>query len=622
MYKIYIKNRGTLYKPIIGDKITVTWQRGFQAGTLSFEVIKDSVIDYQEGNQVFLMDDDEILFVGYVFKKNRTSKQIIETTCYDQLRYLKNKDALQYEDKTYSELLKMICNDHFLQMGEIEDTKFKIPLRTERDKEYFQMLQTAHEITLSQTGKEFVLYDDKGKICLKEWINIPTMEDIITYDITQDFNYTTDIDNAYNRIKINYIDDLTKEVKTFVQEDENSMLNWGRLQYYAETSTLQDIDYRAKTLLNLLNRKHRSLKISKTLGDWNVRAGSLVPVYFPFLGDIHVNSLMLVDKVTHTISGQHHFMELEVFNKDIMPNSTGKGLFEGAKSRQKQEAEQVDEYGNPTGGSGQSKASDALSWARDRIGWKYSQGSRLKEGYADCSSLIMRAYQAVGLLPTKGYNLTSRSIHGDSHFEEITKDQLRPGDVMWCNGHLAFYAGGNTTLEARWSTQKVGESTMGNRFTKFYRVKGSQTITPTGGNIGGSIGKSFQTGAKMVNPISAGARVTSNHGWRVHPTLKTKKYHDGIDYSASTGTPVKAAQGGTVTFAGSSGSYGNLIKIQHPDGTETRYAHLSKFNVKKGQNVSIGQKIGAVGATGRVTGPHLHFEIRKGGKSVNPAIYV
>lgn len=99
--------------------------------------------------------------------------------------------------------------------------------------------------------------------------------------------------------------------------------------------------------------------------------------------------------------------------------------------------------------------------------------------------------------------------------------------------------------------------------------------------------------------------------------------HPAIDIGAPTGTPVVAADEGTVITAGwSPVGYGNLILIRHPDGYVTLYAHLSSINVSYGDYVARGQRIGAVGSTGRSTGPHLHFEIQQGGRSYNPLIYL
>ena len=114
--------------------------------------------------------------------------------------------------------------------------------------------------------------------------------------------------------------------------------------------------------------------------------------------------------------------------------------------------------------------------------------------------------------------------------------------------------------------------------------------------------------------------ITSDWGWRV--INGTRGFHYGIDLRAAVGTAIYAADGGKVTFVGTSGNYGKLIKIQHDNGDVTYYAHLSAYSVKTGDRVYKGQLIAKSGATGRVTGPHLHFEIRKNGVQVDPEKYL
>lgn len=104
--------------------------------------------------------------------------------------------------------------------------------------------------------------------------------------------------------------------------------------------------------------------------------------------------------------------------------------------------------------------------------------------------------------------------------------------------------------------------------------------------------------------------------------MRKGRHHDGIDIAAPIGTPVKASDGGKVIFVGTSGTYGKLIKIDHGGNFQSWYGHLSKYSVKVGDKVYKGQIIGAVGNTGRSTGPHLHFEIRKNGNPVNPSKYL
>ncbi len=123
-------------------------------------------------------------------------------------------------------------------------------------------------------------------------------------------------------------------------------------------------------------------------------------------------------------------------------------------------------------------------------------------------------------------------------------------------------------------------------------------------------------------PLESNARITSGYGSRVDPFLGRRAMHTGIDFRASTGTPVRATAAGQVTRAGRLGGYGNLIEIDHGDGYATRYAHLSRIDVRRGQSVAPGDVIGAAGSTGRSTGPHLHYETWVNGRAVNPEPFV
>lgn len=125
-------------------------------------------------------------------------------------------------------------------------------------------------------------------------------------------------------------------------------------------------------------------------------------------------------------------------------------------------------------------------------------------------------------------------------------------------------------------------------------------------------------GFLLATPVR-GARISSHFSKRrFHPVLKRWKAHLGIDYAARSGTPIRAAGSGKVSYADWMGSYGKLIKISHDDGYETRYAHLKSIKVSRGKRVKKGDVIGYVGSTGRSTGPHLHFELRKNNVAINP----
>jgi murein DD-endopeptidase MepM/ murein hydrolase activator NlpD len=134
--------------------------------------------------------------------------------------------------------------------------------------------------------------------------------------------------------------------------------------------------------------------------------------------------------------------------------------------------------------------------------------------------------------------------------------------------------------------------------------------TPTGQ----SLKKSF-----LASPM-AFSRVTSGFAMRLHPIHKIWKAHLGVDYGAPTGTPVRSVGAGTVIFAGVQGGFGNVVQVDHGKQRVTLYAHLSQIAVKKGQAVEQGDSLGAVGATGWATGPHLHFEFRVDGQHLDPLV--
>ncbi len=126
----------------------------------------------------------------------------------------------------------------------------------------------------------------------------------------------------------------------------------------------------------------------------------------------------------------------------------------------------------------------------------------------------------------------------------------------------------------------------------------------------------------FTHPCPGYSYISSEFGWRAQPLPGASTNHKGMDFAASTGTPIYAAAGGTVTTASYSGNAGNLIVINHGNGLQTYYMHCNAMYVSAGQTVSKGQNIGAVGTTGNSTGPHLHFQVMLNGVPTNPRNYL
>lgn len=309
MIELYIRNGDKLYKPIIEDGVTWETERKGSPGILTFTVIKDNIISFQEGNHVMLKVDGENIFYGFVFKKTRDKNHNIKVTAYDQLRYLKNKDTMTYKNITASTLIKMIADDYNLQVGTIENTAYVIPERTEENSTLFDIILTALELTVTNKKTLYVLYDDYGKLTLKSLANMKTTV-LISEETGENFDYTSSIDdNTYNQIKIQYDNEETGKKETYIAKDSSHINDWGLLQYYDTVKNVENAQAKTDALLDLYNAKTRNLKIKNAFGNTSVRAGKMVVVVLN-LGDIEVGNYFLVETCKHTFRNDEHFMDL------------------------------------------------------------------------------------------------------------------------------------------------------------------------------------------------------------------------------------------------------------------------------------------------------------------------
>lgn len=315
--KLLIQNDTAVYEPSVEDGIKWSTERKGSPGKLTFSCIADEVLDIQEGNMVSLLVDGTGVFYGYIFKKSTKKDGILQVTCYDQLRYFKNKDTYCYTGKTAAQLLKMICGDFMLSCGSLEDTNYIIPQRSESNKTLFDIIQTALDLTLLNTKELYVLYDDFGKITLK---NISSMKTgiLIDEETGQDFDYESSIDEqTYNQIKLDYDNEKTGKREVYFLEDSSNIKKWGILQYYDTLKEGENGDEKAATLLSYYNKKSRHLKVNGAWGDIRVRAGALPYIRFT-LGDVTVNSFMLVEQAVHEFKNNEYTMDLTLVGGDFI----------------------------------------------------------------------------------------------------------------------------------------------------------------------------------------------------------------------------------------------------------------------------------------------------------------
>lgn len=305
-----IQHNGSVFSPPVKDGVKIEWERTGSPGKLTFTTVKipNAGMSFSEGDPVCFYYDNKPIFMGYVFTKKRDREHHIDVTCYDQLRYLKNKYSYVFENKTASQIIQALCADFNLYTGTIEDTGYVIPAVAEENKAAFDIVLSVIEDTLLNTGDMFVLYDDFGKLTLKNVANMIS-DTLIFEDSAENFDYSSSIDDeTYNSIVLYYKDDNNK-IQVFNASNNDRIAQWGTLRYFEEVKTPTIGQNKANSLLKLYCRKTRSLKITGAFGDTNVRGGTLIPVKLN-LGDIITNNFMQVEKVTHKFENDHYTMDL------------------------------------------------------------------------------------------------------------------------------------------------------------------------------------------------------------------------------------------------------------------------------------------------------------------------
>lgn len=299
--------------PPVVESVSIEWERQGQPGKLTADIVKTPGLSFQEGDPCRFSVDGTPIFYGFVFEKARKGgmDQVITITVYDQLYYLKNKDTYVYSNKTAAAVIRMIAEDFQLNVGALADTGYTIASRVEDNKTLFDIIQTALDETLKATSQMYVLYDDVGKLTLK---NIGDMKLglLVDNETAGDFDYKTSIaSQTYDKVKLSYENKDTGKREIFIAQDGSSINQWGVLQYYEKIDSTANAKAMADALLSLYNTKTRTLKLKDVLGDVRVRAGTMLVVMLG-LGDMNLSSYLMVEQVKHTFSNEQHVMDLNM----------------------------------------------------------------------------------------------------------------------------------------------------------------------------------------------------------------------------------------------------------------------------------------------------------------------
>lgn len=289
--------------------------------TLDITFRKSDLSNVELGQEITLKYNNNKAFKGYIFSIKENASDLVTVLAYDQLRYLKNHHTLLVKNKTVSQLLKDLCGYFKLKIGEIEDTKVDIAVKQQiiENKAVFEIIYDGIMDTMIEEKKKnnriltYILYDDFGKITLKNSEKLTTN---IFLDETNIIDYSNDLTidgETYNKILIAYKDDDKHELNTFYFDSSDTQKKWGVLQKVEnhKNITKAQAEKLAKDLLTLYNTHNRSLKVKTLNTDINVRGGTKVPVILNTV-DKQVKRFYLIKTVTHIFTNDEYLMELEL----------------------------------------------------------------------------------------------------------------------------------------------------------------------------------------------------------------------------------------------------------------------------------------------------------------------
>ena len=313
--QLLIDNRkGDIFEIPHGDIQFKTGRVG-RAGSLEFNFVGGDVfsekISIDNGNIVLLKINDKDVFYGYVFKINNDGEKT-KVTCYDQLRYLKNKDTKVFVNKKASDVLKVIAKENEIKLGSIADTKYSIPKIVGDNKEYFDIITQALQDTTVATGRLYVLRDNIGSLELLD-IENTKLDIVLDGDgLLTGYGYSRDIDSdTFNRVKLVREDEENGIREVFIDQDSNNIARWGRLQYFEKVDKKMNnaqVKEIARTILKLKNKEKKSLKL-ECIGDMRCMAGYSVYI---IIQDEGIEGYYLINEATHKITENEHTMSLEL----------------------------------------------------------------------------------------------------------------------------------------------------------------------------------------------------------------------------------------------------------------------------------------------------------------------
>ncbi|WP_432719200.1 XkdQ/YqbQ family protein [Pectinatus frisingensis] len=310
---IHNKENNKYYMPAVQDDVIWELNRKGTPGKFTFKLLKDTLLEFTEGDTVQANYDGTNFFYGYIFSKKRDKNSLVDVTAYDQLRYLKNKDIYIFLNIKAGDAIKRIADDFQLQTGTIADTEYVIPKYRGSNDTLIDIIQNLLDMTTQNVGKIYVLYDNFGKLTLSDVEDLK-VNLLLDNEAAEDYSYESSIDkDTYNRIKLYYDNKDEGKRDVWLSVDSANIKRWGVLQMTKSVNPKKAINFAemADTLLKSHNRVKRTLSIQNAFGNLKIRAGSMFYINLDF-GDVKLTKPIIVESVKHKFSNNLHLMDLTV----------------------------------------------------------------------------------------------------------------------------------------------------------------------------------------------------------------------------------------------------------------------------------------------------------------------
>lgn len=317
---IYDNRSGVTFdvSEVVSD-ITITTYLEDNPGKLEFTVMATDPLTFAEGATVSVVLDGYKMFKGFVFKRAHTEDSYkVKVTCYDQLRYLKNKDSRVFENVTSSQIFAQLCKDFALKYKVVDASSHICAPRSEDATSLYDMIKNALNDTLANTGGWYFIRDNFGTLEHLNIISCIRPEMLGDESFVTGFDYETSIDSdVYNQIKLYRDNQDTGKREVFIVNDTvnggEKIWRWGILQLYEkidESYNIAQIESRALQMLKYYCNTRESLRL-KCLGVKEFFAGCIFKCKIADLGDTSLNSYLLVTECTHKLSNGMHTMDIK-----------------------------------------------------------------------------------------------------------------------------------------------------------------------------------------------------------------------------------------------------------------------------------------------------------------------